>query len=355
MLTMRRQQAGMAIAGILAVLTGCGGGSSSSDGGRAPYKAVFKEMPIPVVSNDPSANPTGSWPDDVRTDALGNVWFAQHHSDEVGKMSASGVYVGYKVPTASSFMDGIVVDQTRKVVWASETKTNKLARIDMTTGAVTELTLLRADVVPGDLVTAPDGTIWFTEGYEGGVAKGRIAHLDPDTRTVTEFTPPNNPNTCDGIAVASSGAVWFVENDNNSIACYDKGAFQTFPLPRPSVNPTNIAIDSQGQIWVTEQYGNAIAVFDVGKNLWKEYTIPSSSGQPSGIAIDAHDNIWFTEFGSGKIGVLPSGSGTIVDFPIPTADSGPEDITIAADGSIYFTEQNANKIGQISVAGLTAR
>lgn len=349
----QREYACAAVVGLAALLAGCGGGSSQ--GNSAAYSPVFREMTVPVASNDPTANPAGSWPDDVRTDALGNIWFAQHHSNEVGKMTPAGVYTGYQVPTASSLMDGIVVDTTRQVVWASETNANKLARIDMTTGAVTELTLPRAASVPGDLVMAPDKTIWFTEGYEGGVARGKIAQLNPDTNAVTEFTPPNTPSTCDGIAVAASGAIWFVENDDNSIACYFKGQFSTFPLPRTSVNPTNIALDSKGLVWVTEQYGNALASFDVTKNTWKEYSIPTLGGQPSGIAIDSRDNVWFTEFGPNKIGVLPSGSGAIVDFAIPTPYSSPEDITIAADGSVYFTEQFGNKIGQISVRGLTVR
>jgi virginiamycin B lyase len=353
MITRQKQCAGVVAAGLLVSIAGCGGGGGGSS--AVTYTPVFREFAVPVAGNDPTANPVGSWPDDLRTDAAGNIWFPEHHANEVGKMTPAGVYTGYPVPTASGLLDGIVVDKTRGVVWASETAANKLARIDITSGAVTELTLPTANSVPGDLTTAPDGTIWFTEGYEGGTAKGKIAHLNPDTNAVTEFTPPNIPSLCDGIAVAPSGAVWFVENDDNNIACYYQGQFLTFPLPRAGVNPTNVAIDSQGRIWVTEQYGNAIAVYNVNAKTWKEYPIPNLSGQPSGIAIDTHDNVWFTEFGPGKIGVLPAGSSTIVDFLIPTPRCGPEDITIAADGSVYFTEQYGNKIGQISVSGLTAR
>ncbi len=349
----KRRWTGGAVVGLAFWLAGCGGGGGH--GSPATFTATFREVPIPVVSNDPTADPAGSWPDDVRTDGSGNIWFAQHHSNEVGKMTAAGVYTGYKIPTDRSLMDGIVVDKTRLVVWASETNANKLARVDMTTGVVTELTLPTPNAVPGDLVTAPDGTIWFTEGYEGGTAKGKIAHLDPDTNAITELTPTNTPSGCDGILVAPSGAVWFVENNDNSIASYFKGAFTTYPLPRNGVDPTNVAIDSRGRIWVTEQLGNALAVLDPATGRWQEFTIPNLSGQPSGIAIDAHDNVWFTEFGPGKIGVLPAGSSTIVDFLIPTPNSGPEDIVTTPDGAVYFTEQYGNKIGQISVPSLTSR
>ena len=57
--------------------------------------------------------------DDLRSDAQGNLWFAQHHSNEIGRMSPEGVYTGYPVPTPNSVMDSLVVDEARRVVWVT--------------------------------------------------------------------------------------------------------------------------------------------------------------------------------------------------------------------------------------------
>ena len=201
---------------------------------------------------------------------------------------------------------------------------------------------------------APDGTIWLTEGYEGGAAKGKIAHLDPSSNTITEFTPPNAPSGCDGITVAASGGMVRGER-RQQYRLLLSGPVPDIPAAARQRRSDKYRDRFAGPYLVTEQYGNAIAVYNVNAKTWKEYPIPNLSGQPSGIAIDSHDNIWFTEYGPGKIGVLPAGSSTITDFLIPTPRCGPEDITIGADGSVCFTEQYGNKIGQISVAGLTAR
>ena len=56
-------------------------------------------------------------------------------------MTPAGVYTGYPVPTPNGLMDGIVIDKAHSIVWASETANNKLARIDMTSGTVTEITM----------------------------------------------------------------------------------------------------------------------------------------------------------------------------------------------------------------------
>src|SRR5438270_1300275 len=132
---------------VLAALTlalsafGCGGGSTLA----VALHATFQEFDVPVQSNLPGATPAGSWPDDLAGDSLGNIWFAQHHSNEIGRMSPTGQYTGFPVPTQLSLMDSIAVDTVNGVVWASESDGNNIARLDMATGVVTEIPYIRLD------------------------------------------------------------------------------------------------------------------------------------------------------------------------------------------------------------------
>lgn len=319
----------------------------------------FIEMPVPVAGNDPHASIPGSWPDDLVGDSEGNIWFAEHHSDEIGRMAPDGAYRGYRISTSASGMasasgmDSIAVDAKRGLVWVSEVDGNRLARLDMRTGHVEEIAYPHADALPGDVVLAPDGTPWFTIGYEGEAhARGGIANLDPATNAITPIDLPGPRGSFDGITFSRDGAVWFVELANNMIARWHNGTSTEFALPRTNVTPTNLAIDSAGIIWVTEQTGNSIARFNPANGAWSEYPVPTPQSLPAGIAIDASDNIWFTEFGSSKIGLLSSGGSKVVEYTIPTENSGPEDIKIIS-GKVYFTEQYGNKIGQIRVQGIT--
>ena len=335
----------------LSFLAGCSGGNSGTSSAPA-YSASFREAAVPVSGNVVGAAQPGSWPDDLDSDAQGNIWFAMHHANEIGRMSSAGVYTGFTVPTASSGMDSIAVDRARNAVWVSENDGNNLAKVDMATGAVTEIPVPTANAQPGDIRIGPDGTVWFGEGYYGGAGKGRLARLDAATNTITEIPLPTPRDLVDGIQVDSGGAVWFIEFIDNRLGRYANGQVTEFSLPRPTVYPTNLAIDAANCLWVSEQGGNAIARFDSATQQWREFPIPTANSGPSGVMTDAAGNVWFTEFDANKIGLLPAGSSTIVDFAIPTPNSGPEDIHILSDGSIAFTEQYGNKIGRITVTGL---
>ena len=332
-------------------LFGCGG--SDGSGGAVTLEATFHEFSVPVVGNVPSDPTRSGWPDDLVGDDLGNIWFAQYRSNEIGRMTPDGQYTGFPVPTANSNMDSIAIDLSHRTIWVSQVTGNQIVRLNMDTGAVMEIPVPTANVKPGDLAVANDGTVWFTEGYDVG-ASGQIARLDPTTNTVTEVRMPGPRRSFDGMTIDPSGGVWFVELDDNRIGRYSEGTITEFDLPRPNVSPTNIGSDKSGRIWVDEQSGNALAILDPATGGWGEVPIPTSACRPTGLALDDDDNVWFTELGANKIGVLPSGSSTIVDFPIPTLGSGPEDIRPIA-GAIYFTERYGNKIGQISVPGLTRR
>src|SRR5579863_3163690 len=73
--------------------SGCGGGGGSTTSNIS--KATFQEFVVPVATNDPTDPPPGSWPDDLYPDELGNIWFAEHHANEIGRMSPTGVYTGF--------------------------------------------------------------------------------------------------------------------------------------------------------------------------------------------------------------------------------------------------------------------
>lgn len=363
---------GFCVLGVLPLLTGCGSGGSSS---AAPinnppatqYTASFREFAVPVAGNAPTDPFPGSWPDDIAYDASGDIWFGEHHSDEIGELIPNGnsyQYRGYPVPTTGSLMDSIAVDSQRKLVWVSEVGGNKVARLDLNVASpqATEInvtTLSHANPEPGDLAIDASGNLWYTTPYEGDKAPNAgVGRIERTTNAVTEFHVPTQPNGLDGLTFDSAGTLWCVEIASNKIAHLVNGSFTEINLPRPNVVPTNIAVASNGIVWVSEQdpSGNAIAAFnpaDTTGHPWRELPVPTPNSLPSGLTVDQKGNVWFTEFNTSKIGVVPAGSSSVLDFSIPTANSGPEDVRAAPDGRIFFTEQYGNKIGQITVPNLT--
>ena len=327
---------------------GCGSSGTSS---AYPFQII--EFSVPVAGNSPSSSHPGCWPDDLRSDTDGNLWFAQHHSNEVGRMSSNGVYTGYQVSTPNSVMDGILVDSPRNAVWATQSGASQIVRIDMRTGTVIEIPTPTSNAVPGDLALAPDGSIWFSAGYEDEGGTTRIARIDPANNHIDEFAPSTMRNGTDGIIVAKNGVVWFCEINDDRLGKYSNGQFTEYVLPRPNALPTNLAEDSQGRIWITEQAINSVAIFDPAASSWTEISFPEANSRPGGIIIDASDNVWTALPGSNRIGLIVHGTKKAVTFLIPTPNCRPEDICVTPQGRVYFTEQFGNKIGEIKVSGIT--
>src|SRR5580692_6561397 len=94
----RRRVSGLAVlAFVSAALSGCGGGG---DGSSSPFQtARFTEYAAPGAGNDPTSVPGGVWPDDVAGDAAGNIWFPEHHGNAIARISPTGVFTEFPVPT----------------------------------------------------------------------------------------------------------------------------------------------------------------------------------------------------------------------------------------------------------------
>ena len=336
-----------AAAASIASLSGCG-----SSSGTGPV-VTFTEWRVPGTGNVSGSTPGGVWPDDLAGDTSGNIWLAEHHNDEVGRISPDGTYTAYPLPTKGGEADGLAVDSARGYVYCALTSGNKVERISMATGAVTEITMPTAGAVPGDLLLAPDGSLWVSEGYEGGAGSTRIARIDTTTLQVTEYTPQFSRNGTDGMTLLANGDLWFVEYADNAICKFSNGTFTEVVMPRSNVVPTNISSDSKGNLWITEQQGNAIARYTPSTGAWKEITIPTVNAQHSGICVDKSDNIWFTEYNGNKIGLIRAGTLAAADYAIPSPGAGAEDIEVAPNGSIIFTEQNTSKVGKITVPGVS--
>src|SRR5207248_8245142 len=123
------------------------------------------------------------------------------------------------------------------------------------------------------IAAGPDGNLWFTEEYAGGVPT-QIGRISPFGST-SYFTVPSG---------SSEGG---------------------------------ITAGPDGNLWFTEYRTSLVGRLTVG-GLFTEFPIPTGGSFPYGIAAGPDGNLWFTETLGGKIGKVTTG-GAITEFPIPTA------------------------------------
>jgi virginiamycin B lyase len=126
--------------------------------------------------------------------------------------------------------------------------------------------------MPGDIVSGPDGNLWFTEAEfsassqgNGGVVSAHLARITPDG-VVRTFPLPGVTRDPVALALGKDDNFWVCWADlatgkTDAIArITPTGAATEYPLPALST-PTGIVWGPDGAVWITELHTNAIARF----------------------------------------------------------------------------------------------
>jgi DNA-binding beta-propeller fold protein YncE len=155
---------------------------------------------------------------------------------------------------------------------------------------------------PGDVITAPDGSIFVADGH------GTVAlDLAPDTITrIIHFTR-------DGKFIKAWGSLGSGHSQFR--------------------NPHALAFDSQGRLFVADRVNGRIQIFDQNGTYLTEY---HQFGYPSGLYIDKNDTLYAVDYNTeGKKGVFigSAKTGQATAF-VPDAEAG-EGIAAGADGTLY--------------------
>lgn len=97
---------------------------------------------------------------------------------------------------------------------------------------------------PDEIVTGPDGNLWFAETYRNRI--GRIS----TTGIITEFEVPTVNSSPVGIATGPDGNLWFTERDGNRIGrITPTGVISEFVLPNPGSRPNGMTAGPDGNLW----------------------------------------------------------------------------------------------------------
>ena len=224
------------------------------------------------------------------------------------------------------FPHGIFVDKTGDV-WVTDGqakdgkgmqvwKFSPEGKVLMTLGKAGGGTGKDGFMQPNDVVVAPNGDIFVSEGHSPGTGTARIVKFDKDGKYLMEF------------GKHGSGP----------------GEFEM---------PHALAFDSQGRLFVGDRGNNRVQIFDQnGKFIadWKQF------GRPSGVFIDKNDVLYVTDsestdrtgYGNNpgfrrgiRIGSVKDGKVTaFIPDPSPGtgATSAAEGVAVDAAGNVYGAE-----------------
>jgi streptogramin lyase len=226
-----------------------------------------------------------------------------------------------------------------------------------TAQTVVSYTMQGADGAYG-LAAGPDGNEWFTD-----YSADKIGRIDIATGVVTEFPIPIAGAEPFGITVGPDGNLWFTGFGVGIVGkITTSGTVTTYPTSSFNTEPTGITTGPDGNLWFTEQgcsgcnpkVASKVAKITPSGTL-TEYATPTGFSGPFGIVVGPDGNLWFAEFDAYKIGkVTPSGSFT--EYAIPSPVGPPNGIIVGSDGALWFNEDSGPavtgaEIGRITTAG----
>jgi streptogramin lyase len=233
-------------------------------------------FPVPCAGCDASGNNDLAYIEGMSVAPDGNLWFLFTRVDGsgnfvdgglnnyIGRMTPSGAFVQYSVPTRYAFRRFAFVVNGHATIaalpdgtlWFSEPYGNKIGKITPG-GAITEFALPCTRTIPAfpeNLVTArptsitpgPDGNLWFTESE-----CDRIGRMSP-SGSLVEF-PLTAGSTPVAITPGSDGNLWFLEYGTNKIGqMTPAGVMTELPLPAGPHVPASLVAAPDGNLWFTD-------------------------------------------------------------------------------------------------------
>lgn len=213
---------------------------------------------------------------------------------------------------------------------------------------VTEFPIPTANSGPLDIVTGPDGNLWFTE-YKSN----KIGRMTP-AGVFTEFTASSIANHPVQICAGPDGNLWYSLQLIPAMLgrLTPSGVRNEFPTATAGGQPSGITAGPDGNVWYTAPGSNRIGRMTPA-GVSTEFVVPTFGSVPHSITAGPDGNLWFTENGGNKIGrITPAGS--ITEFTIPTPGAAPRGIVAGSDGALWFTEAGTaiDQVGRITTAGL---
>jgi virginiamycin B lyase len=177
----------------------------------------------------------------------GNLWFTENIRNAVAKLTPSGDFTFYTIPTPGADPAGITAGPDG-ALWFGEFQANKIGRIDVS-GTITEFGPTTGGA--SRIATGPDGNLWFTEPFANRIGRITLAGV------ITEFKLKSfsNPRS---IVTGPDGNLWFTKYLAGVLARITTDGVVT-DVQSVSGGPWGIGRGVGDTIWLTQFDGNRVA------------------------------------------------------------------------------------------------
>ncbi len=134
--------------------------------GRITTGGVVTEYTVPTASSQPYGIAAG--PD-------GALWFTEYSGNKIGRITTAGGITEYPVPTTYNSQPSGIAAGSDGALWFSENNDfpNKIGRVT-TAGAFTEFPTPTIASFPDSIAAGPDGAVWFVENGSNKIGRVNV-------------------------------------------------------------------------------------------------------------------------------------------------------------------------------------
>ena len=196
-----------------------------------------------------------SYPSDITTGPLGDLWFTENQQGKIGRLN-SDLHIDEFATTSLVSQPGSITTGPDGNVWFTEGNVSAIGRITPD-GSVTEFPLPRMFTYGIDIATGPDGNLWFTENTasRGLIETGTIGRMTVNG-TVSEFVVNEPPIA---ITAGPDNALWFTALGSIG-RISTNGQSRLFPIGFvDATDLRDITTGPDGALWFTA-FGTDFAV-----------------------------------------------------------------------------------------------
>ncbi|HVZ87306.1 MAG TPA: hypothetical protein VHG72_10065 [Polyangia bacterium] len=207
-------------------------------------------------------------------------------------------------------------------------------------------TFPQGPVFPQQIVTGPDGQLWFTTGF------AYLARMSPETHT-TSLVPV--PTTAFRIVVGPDRHLWF--GTGTGVARLSPRTGDVVQIPIPALGFfADLAAGPDDAVWVLGAESLVRVAIDGSTTV---FPIPDEFGSSGDRLVAGPDgNLWFSRGAdSAPSFYRVTRRGVITAFPVAT-QGGIEGLAVGPDRAIWYTQGGGlpgeNAIGRIAMDGVTS-
>jgi virginiamycin B lyase len=264
--------------------------------GRVDTKTgVFKEYALKIEDSGPHG---------LVADSSGNIWFTGNGKGYIGKLDPrTGAVTEYKMPDAKAEDPHTAVFDSHGTMWFTVQVGNMVGKLDPQTGKIELKTMPMADARPYGIAINSKGIPFFCE-----FGTNKMARIDPQTMAITEYELPEGARPR-RMAIDASDKIYFTDFQGGNLGLLDPatGSVKMWPSPGGAGSaPYAVAITPDGLVWYSESgvKPNTIIQFNPKTEQFARATIPSGGGTVRNMAVTSDGRVYIACSGVNKVGVV---------------------------------------------------